>query len=49
MRPHEDRDPNNALTDIAAVQRYTGFIEIVVAALAVAMAAGLLVYAGIGV
>ena len=48
MRPRENRDTKSAMTDTAAVQRYSRLIEIIVAALAIALAAGLLAYARIG-
>jgi hypothetical protein len=48
MRLHEDRDTKNAMTDIAAVQRYNRTIEIAVAALAFILVVGLLAYASVG-
>jgi hypothetical protein len=48
MPPHEPRDSKNAMTDIAAVQRYNRSIEIVVAVLVFILAAALLAYASVG-
>ena len=48
MRLREDHDTKNAMTDIAAVQRYNRTIEILVAVLVFMLAAALLAYASVG-
>jgi hypothetical protein len=48
MRLREDHDTKNAMTDIAAVQRYNRTIEILVAVLVFILAAALLAYASVG-